>query len=92
MTREDVAVALVKLKGYDKSRLADLSIIKAMFKDYELSLTRAQASAMLYRAYQYGNDNKNEQKIKGDVPNTTPIPTPLPPPTPMPTTVTEATY
>ncbi|CAH1215644.1 hypothetical protein PAECIP111893_03994 [Paenibacillus plantiphilus] len=33
-TREDVAVALVKLKGYDVNRLPDQSTIEAMFKDY----------------------------------------------------------
>ncbi|MCC5910056.1 MAG: S-layer homology domain-containing protein [Clostridiaceae bacterium] len=32
--REDVAVALVKLKGYD-TKLADESIIRAMFKDFD---------------------------------------------------------
>ena len=32
--REDIAVALVKLKGYDTS-LADESILKTMFKDYQ---------------------------------------------------------
>ncbi|CAK4840672.1 unnamed protein product [Aphanomyces euteiches] len=128
-TREDVAVALVKLKGYDKSRLADRSIIQAMFKDYDsisayaldyialavenklvsgfpdetfkgqMSVTRAQAASMLFRAYQYANDNKIEQRTKVDVvptptPTPTPIPTPVPTPvpTPIPITVTEATY
>jgi hypothetical protein len=114
-TREDVSVALVKLKGYDKSRLADNSIIQAMFKDYDsispfardyvalavenklvsgfpdetfkaqASVTRAQASAMLYRAYQYGNDNKDEQGIKGQVPISTPKPN-------LPQTVTDTVY
>jgi hypothetical protein len=85
--REDVAVALVKLKGYSTS-LADLSILENMFGDvtsiseglkpyvavaveqglisgYEDgtfrgqdTLTRAEASAMLWRAFQYGNMNK----------------------------------
>ncbi len=84
--REDIAVALVKLKGYDVS-VADESILE-MFKDvnsiskslrkyiavaverglvsgYEdntfrgqNSITRAEATAMLWRAFQYGNDNK----------------------------------
>jgi hypothetical protein len=119
-TREDVAVALVKLKGYDKTRLADLSIIQAMFKDYDsispfarsyialavenklvsgfpdetfkaqMSVTRAQAAAMMYRAYQYGSDVKGEQSTKVEV--ATPTPTPFPTPTPKPTTVTGTTY
>lgn len=97
--REDIAVAIVKLKGYNKSRLADRSVIKAMFKDYEgiseyakdyvalavetklvsgfpddtfraqKPITRAQAAAMLYRAYQFGDDNKNEQAVKIEVPD-----------------------
>lgn len=33
--REDITVALVKLKGYDMSRLPDQSTIQAMFKDYD---------------------------------------------------------
>jgi hypothetical protein len=85
--REDIAVAVVKLKGYD-TRLADLSMLKAMFTDYDsisealrpyvaiavengivsgypdetfraqATITRAEAAAMLWRAFQYGNDNK----------------------------------
>jgi hypothetical protein len=96
--REDIAVAIVKLKGYNKTRLADRSIIQAMFKDYngisdyakdyvalavenslvsgfpdetfkaQQPVTRAQAAAMLWRAYQYGNDNKDEQPVKIEVP------------------------
>ena len=96
--REDIAVAIVKLKGYNKTRLADQSIIYAMFKDFngisdyakdyvalavennlvsgfpdetfkaQLPVTRAQAAAMLWRAYQYGNDNKDEQPVKIEVP------------------------
>ncbi|WP_308637395.1 S-layer homology domain-containing protein [Paenibacillus silvisoli] len=97
--REDIAVALVKLKGYDKTRLPDQSLIQAMFKDFnsisnfarnyvaiaiesgiasgfpdetfkpQQPVTRAQAAAMLWRAYQYGNDNKSdetEEKIEVD--------------------------
>lgn len=86
--REDIAVALVKLKGYDVNRLPDHSTIQAMFKDYagisesakdyvalavenglvsgfhdetfrpQATVTRAEATVMLWRAYQYGNDNK----------------------------------
>ncbi|MHB0883238.1 S-layer homology domain-containing protein [Paenibacillus sp. SEL1] len=33
--REDVTVAIVKLKGYDTTRLPDQSIIEAMFTDFE---------------------------------------------------------
>jgi hypothetical protein len=88
--REDIAVAIVKLKGYDKTKLADRSIIQGMFLDYQgisefakdyvalavennlvsgfpdetfkaqQPVTRAQAAAMLWRAYQVGNENKND--------------------------------
>lgn len=91
--REDIAVAIVKLKGYDKTRFPDQSIIEAMFTDFQSisdyakdyvalavegklvsgfpdetfraqqPITRAQAAAMLYRAYQYGNDNKDTLEI-----------------------------
>jgi S-layer homology domain. len=98
--REDIAVALVKLKGYDMNRLPDHSLLEAMFKDYagisesakdyvalavenglvsgfpdetfrpQATVTRAEATVMLWRAYQYGNDNKG---VGGDEPsNTTP--------------------
>lgn len=90
--REDIAVAVVKLKGYDKTRYVDLSIIQAMFTDYnsisnyaknyvalavenklvsgfpdetfraQSPITRAEAAAMLWRAYQQGNDNKVQQE------------------------------
>jgi len=86
--REDITVAIVKLKGYDVARLANRSVIEAMFKDYEgisesakdyvaiavehglvsgypdetfrpqNSITRAEAAALLWRAFMYGNDNK----------------------------------
>ena len=85
--REDIAVALVKLKGYSTTGY-DESLIKTMFKDsYSISknaisyvavaveeglisgydddtfrgqqgITRAEAAALLWRAYQYGNNNK----------------------------------
>lgn len=88
--REDITVALVKLKGYDMSRLPDQSTIQAMFKDYngisesaknyvaiavenglvsgfpdetfrpQATVTRAEATVMLWRAYQYGSDNKED--------------------------------
>ncbi|WP_372813328.1 S-layer homology domain-containing protein [Paenibacillus sp.] len=102
--REDITVALVKLKGYDVSRLANQSIIEAMFQDYagiseaakdyvavavenglvsgyqdetfrpQASITRAEAATLLWRAYQYGNDNKGV----GGGNQTTPA-TPTPP-------------
>lgn len=86
--RENITVALVKLKGYDMSRLPDHSTIEAMFKDYngisesakdyvaiavenglvsgfpdetfrpQATVTRAEATVMLWRAFQFGNDNK----------------------------------
>ncbi|GAA0135252.1 hypothetical protein YSY43_20920 [Paenibacillus sp. YSY-4.3] len=89
-TREVVAVALVKLKGYDANRPPDQSTIEAMFKDYagisesaksyvtlavenglvsgfqdekfrpQATVTRAETTVMLWRAYQYGNDNKEK--------------------------------
>lgn len=85
--REDITVALVKLKGYDTS-VYDESILKAMFTDWQsistdarkyvavaveqglitgftdntfrgqATLTRAEASTILYRAYKFGNNNK----------------------------------
>ena len=85
--REDIAVALVKLKGYSTVG-ADESILKAMFTDWQSistdgrkyvavalenglisgyedntfrgqnSITRAEAATLLWRAYQYGNENK----------------------------------
>jgi len=100
--REDIAVAIVKLKGYDKTRLADRSIIEGMFTDYDSisdyakdyvalavenklisgfpddtfraqkPITRAEAAAILYRAYQFGSDNKEGQAVepvKTDIPD-----------------------
>jgi hypothetical protein len=102
--REDIAVALVKLKGYDVS-IADISLLKTMFSDYQSissvaqpyvavaierglisgyddgtfraqnSITRAEASAMLWRAAQYGNDNK---VVTGDTPTPSIMPTVTP--------------
>ncbi len=107
-TREDVAVALVKLKGYDANRLPDQNTIKAMFSDYngisesaknyvalavenglvsgfqdetfrpQATITRAEATVMLWRAYQYGNDNK---EIGGGQNTKTPAQPSTPPPT-----------
>lgn len=85
--REDIAVALVKLKGYDVS-VADLGMLQTMFSDYDSisetakryvavavarglvsgyddgtfkgqqSITRAEAATLIWRANQYGADNK----------------------------------
>lgn len=85
--REDIAVAVVKLKGYDVST-ADLDALRTMFSDYDSisssirpyiaaavehgvisgysdgtfrgqrSVTRAEAAAILWRAFQKGNDDK----------------------------------
>lgn len=126
--REDIAVALVKLKGYDLLG-ADESILTTMFTDassissdakkyvavaverglisgYEdntfkgqSSITRAEAATLLWRAYQYGNDNKFVPSINNDYTNPTiapitepteesipkPIKTPRPVKTPEPT-------
>lgn len=91
--REDIAVALVKLKGYDTTGF-DLSIIQTMFSDWQSisagaqkyvavavenglisgyddgtfkgqkGITRAEAATLLWRAYQYGNANKDfEQEV-----------------------------
>ena len=108
--REDIAVALVKLKGYDTLGV-DESILATMFTDvtsisadarkyvavalerglvsgYEDdtfrgqdSISRAEATAMLWRAYQYGNDNKtfNSEPTAAPV-----IATPVPVVTPTP--------
>ncbi len=121
--REDIAVALVKLKGYDTLG-ADESILATMFTDvtsisadarkyvavalerglvsgYEDdtfrgqdSISRAEATAMLWRAYQYGNDNKTFNEEPTVVPVITtpePVATPVPVVTEKPTVVaTEA--
>lgn len=95
--REDIAVALVKLKGYDTS-VYDESILKAMFNDYQSisigarkyvsvaveqglisgyedhtfrgqnSITRAEAATLLWRAYQFGNSNKDFENEEVDIP------------------------
>ena len=85
--REDIAVALVKLKGYDISyattstlsdKFDDISSISNDARPYvavaverglvsgygdrtfrgQNTISRGEAAAMLWRAYQYGNDNK----------------------------------
>ena len=86
VTREDVTMAMVKLKGYDLnevdysvlSRFKDVASISNHMKVYvaiavekglingfedgtfrgQATLTRAQAATLLWRAFQFGNDNK----------------------------------
>ena len=95
--REDIAVALVKLKGYSTTG-ADLSMLERMFSDYQSisesakvyvataienglvsgysdgtfkgqnGVTRAEAAALLWRAYQYGNDDKIHRDNQMDEP------------------------
>lgn len=128
--REDMAVAVVKLRGYD-ARLADLSMLTTMFSDVDSisvsarpyvalavengiisgypgqngqkgtfgaqrTITRCEAAAILWRAFQYGSD---EKVIPGDQPDqpaasdpvNTPEPTKpaQPSPSPKPTLPTE---
>lgn len=112
--REDMAVAVVKLRGYD-ARLADLSMLTTMFSDVDSisvsarpyvalavengiisgypgqngqkgtfgaqrTITRCEAAAILWRAFQYGSDEKvipgdqTEQPAASD-PVDTPVPT-----------------
>lgn len=122
--REDVTVSMVKLKGYDVSkvdysylsRFLDVNSISNSLKAYvavavekELidgfedgtfrgqdTLTRAEAATLLWRAFQYGNDNKvvdtptsppdptPTQKPEEVKPTETPKPTPKPEPTEQP--------
>lgn len=84
--REDVTMAMVKLKGYDVSNVdfsylsdfTDTDSISNSVKKYvavavekdlisgfedntfrgQATLTRAEAATLLWRAFQYGNDNK----------------------------------
>lgn len=114
--REDIAVAVVKLRGYD-TRLADLSLLDTMFSDVEAisaaarpyvalavengiisgysdgtfraqnTIARSEAAAILWRAFQYGSD----EKVVGDG---TAAGTGAPNPTasPKPTTGSEKPY
>ena len=100
--REDIVVAIVKLKGYSTFG-ADVSMLSTMFSDsgsismlakkyiaiaiergiisgYEdgtfrgqSSISRAEAAAILWRAFQYGDDNKEFDYIS--TPQPTNIPT-----------------
>lgn len=109
--REDIAVAVVKLKGLDAS-MADLSILSTMFSDVgsisevarpyvalaveqgiingytdgtfrgQGTITRSEAAAMLWRAFQQGSGDK---VIPDDIlPSATPSQSPTPAPTPTP--------
>lgn len=97
--REDIAVALVKLKGYDTS-VVDESILNMFSDRYSISdsarkyvavaverglisgyddntfrgqatITRAEAATMLWRAFQYGNDNKVTDSFENSTSQTT---------------------
>lgn len=110
--REDIAVAVVKLRGYD-TRIADLSLLNTMFSDVgaistaaqpyvalaieneiisgytdgtfrgQNTITRAEAAAILWRAFQYGND---EKVIGDDTVTLKPTASPKASPSPEPTT------
>lgn len=100
--REDIAVAMVKLKGYSVVG-ADMTMLSRMFSDYQSisseaqkyvasavenglisgyddgtfrgqqSITRAEAATLLWRAYQYGNNNKTyDDKTPTQTPSVTP--------------------
>ena len=107
--REDIAVAVVMLKGYD-TRLADLSMLSAMFSDVDAisesarpyvalavenglvsgytdgtfraqaTITRSEAAAILWRAFQYGSDTKVIGAGESIAPtnSTAPVSTPKP--------------
>lgn len=93
--REDIAVALVKLKGYSTVG-TDMTSITRMFSDSQSisgnakiyvatavenglisgyddgtfkgqnGITRAEAATLLWRAYQYGNQNKNYDDVSNN--------------------------
>ena len=118
--REDIAVAMVKLKGYDTLGY-DLSMLKAMFSDWQSissdaqkyvaigvekglisgyedgtfrgqkGITRAEAATLLWKAYQYGNDNKSFDTIKTAEPTKEPEATPQPTPAQKPQETQEPT-
>ena len=103
--REDIAVALVKLKGYDTTGF-DLSLLQTMFSDWksistgaqpyvavaveqelisgyddgtfkgQQGITRAEAATLLWRAYQYGNNNKDFEQEVIETPKPTKEPEP----------------
>ncbi|WP_165452783.1 S-layer homology domain-containing protein [Paenibacillus thalictri] len=120
-TREDITVAIVRLKGYD-TRLANRAAVEPMFKDFEsisesakdyvaiavkeglvsgypdetfrgqATITRAEASALLYRAFLYGNDNKGVGGQGGSSTTpTAPVTQPSTNPQPAPKTTTPTT-
>lgn len=98
VTREDVTVAMVKLKGYNLSevdysvlsRFSDVASISNSLKVYvaiavekglingfedgtfrgQATLSRAEAATLLWRAFQFGSDNKTPAS-SGSANNTT---------------------
>lgn len=114
--REDIAVAVVKLKGFD-TQTADLSILSTMFSDLasisevaqpyvalavehgiitgytdgtfrgQGTITRAEAAAILWRAFQQGSGSKviPDDILPTPTPSVTPVPTATVTPTPTPT-------
>jgi len=103
--REDIAVAMVKLKGIDTDD-TDESVLKTMFSDYssisanarkyiaaaiengivsgyedgtfraQATITRAEAVAMMWRAFQTGSDSKQwKDDTSAENRKTTPAPT-----------------
>jgi hypothetical protein len=123
-TREDITVAIVKLKGYD-TRLANRAAVEPMFKDFEsvsesakdyvaiavkeglvsgypdetfrgqATITRAEASALLYRTFLYGNENKqvggSSTTPTSPTSPTSPVTQPTTPPVTQPTTPSTTT-
>lgn len=118
--REDIAVAMVKLKGYFENDYSS-DVLQSMFTDWasissgaqkyiatavkkglidgydddtfrgQQGITRAEAAALIWRAYQYGNDNKYfeqpsvQSPVYTETPTAKPTPTVRPTPTPKPT-------
>lgn len=120
--REDIAVAVVKLRGFD-TRTADLSILPTMFSDLasisevarpyvalaveqgiitgytdgtfrgQGTITRSEAAAILWRAFQQGSGDKviPDDILPTPTPTVTPTPTPTVTPTPTPTPIPTST-
>ncbi len=117
--REDITVAMVKLKGYsvdgvddstlqtlitdsnsvssDAKKYVVVAIQRGLISGYEdgtfrgqSSITRAEAAAIMWRAFQYGNDNKlfdynTPNPIASPTPTVIPTLTPTRRPTTLPT-------
>ena len=118
--REDIAVAVAKLRGLDPAR-ADLALLDAMFTDVSSispvarpyvalaveqdiitgytdgtfrgqgTITRSEAAAILWRAFQQGSGDKviPDDILPTPTPEPTPEPTPTPAPEPVPTPTPE---